>query len=156
MSESRLHDRIVGLESIPKLISVSDYHKWKLAIENYLLVNGCLAIVQGTDVEPFRKYTHEFDDGGRPLEIKRTERAGSVMPTSNEITGDKKPLTTREEDKWQEWRKRELRAQGAIMSTVDSGLLVDVRSHKTAYDMWQWLVKDMQLNTSEHRCSAGR
>ena len=55
-----------------------------------------------------------------------------------------------------EWRKRELRTQGMIMSTVDKGLVVDLRTFKTAPNMWIFLAMDMQLMTSKNRMEVDR
>ncbi|EIW72755.1 hypothetical protein TREMEDRAFT_58922 [Tremella mesenterica DSM 1558] len=63
------HDRstTIGLESVPVLLSQSNCFDWKLAIENYLLIHGCLGIIKGTDVKPYRQPT-----------IALTVQAGSV------------------------------------------------------------------------------
>jgi hypothetical protein len=42
----------VGLEGIPILTSVSNYHKWKLAIKTYLSWNGCNDIIDGPIQDP--------------------------------------------------------------------------------------------------------
>lgn len=152
-SMSERTDRTLRLDTIPVLTDVTTYHKWKLAIENYLLVNGCLGITEGIDTEPYRRLTEVQDDVTVP--IARNVRAGSVAPAATETTSHRE-LTTNESDKWDEWRKRELRTQGAIMSTVDTGLLVDLRTFKTAREMWIFLATDMQLMTSEHRTEVER
>ena len=146
-------DRTLGLESVPVLSSIANYHKWKLAIENYLLINGCLGIIEGTDIEPFRRLT-DITNGVR-VSVPRTVRAGSILPTAEETVSNES-LDSDDEDRWNEWRKRELKAQGAIMSKVEAGLLVDLRTLKSAYDMWLFLAQDMQLATPEHRTDVER
>ncbi|RXK41664.1 hypothetical protein M231_01164, partial [Tremella mesenterica] len=140
------HDRstTIGLESVPILSSQSNYFVWKLARENYLLIHGCLGIIEGTDVGPYRQPT-----------IARTVQAGSVVPTAEE-TITHTSLDSDDEERWESWRKRELRAQGAIMSKVERGLLIDLRSLRTAYNMWKFLATDMQLQTPEHRTDVER
>jgi hypothetical protein len=62
-------------DRVPLLIGFKDYFHWKLEISNYLLLQGCLAIVEGTDIEP-----HVTDN------TDRTIRAGSVRPDSHLIS----------------------------------------------------------------------
>jgi hypothetical protein len=103
-------DSSLRLDSVPMLEDVSNYHKWKLAIEDYLLVNGCLGIIEGTDIEPYRATSRPTIIDGEVLAIPiaRTVRAGSAAPTGSE-TVDRLELDRDELGDWNDWRKRELR-----------------------------------------------
>ena len=145
-----MSDRLIGIDKIPKLTSIDNYHDWKLAVESYLLIRGCLGIVEGTDEEPYRRLK-DVDD--QP--IPRTVRAGSAVPTPLETIG-KRELLGRDEEKWDEWRKREMVAQGVICSTVSKGTLIDLRRLKSALEMWTFLKTDMQIDTDEHQVEIER
>lgn len=126
-------------DRVPILTGMKDYFQWKLEISNYLLLQGCLAIVEGTDVEP-----HVIDITDRQV------RAGSVRPDSH--LGSVLSASQRQE--WEEWRKRELKAQGAIRSTVDRGILIDIIEMTSAVEMWDFLMETMQLDTLENQAEA--
>ena len=138
-----------GINKIPKLRGIENYHEWKLAVENYLLLRGCLGIVNGEEKEPYRKVID-----GVPS-VARGVRAGSVQPSSLE-TEDGKELKDKEVDRWSDWRKREQLAQGVICSTVNTGTLIDLRPLRSARDMWDFLLSDLQLDTEEHQVEIER
>lgn len=50
-----MEHRIGSQGGFSTLTGVQDFHKWKLAVENSLLINGCLGILDGTDQEPYRQ-----------------------------------------------------------------------------------------------------
>jgi len=146
-----MSDRTLEISKIPKLSSIDNYHEWKLAVENLLRLRGCLGIVEGTDIEPYRDL-HTIVDGQA---LSRDVRAGSAPPKGAETISGKE-MSSQEEDKWDEWRKRETMAQGVICSTVSKGTLVDLRGINSAFDMWTFLKEDMQIDTEEHQVEVER
>ena len=44
----------MSLSTIPKLKNNANFAAWKQAVENQLLLAGCIGIVEGFDVEPYR------------------------------------------------------------------------------------------------------
>ncbi|WVO17891.1 hypothetical protein L204_105589 [Cryptococcus depauperatus] len=140
----------MGIDKIPKLVGIRNYHEWKLAVENYLLVRGCIGIIEGTDVEPFRQLITTSN-----VPIPRSVRAGSAVPTPTETIGGEE-LDYRDEDKWANWRNREQIAQGVICSTIDEEMLLNIRPMKSALEMWTFLKTDMRIETREHQLKIER
>ncbi len=98
---------ILGVESAPTLTDATTCQKWKLATENYLLVNGCLGIIERIDVEPYRRLTTNIN--GVTTSIAGSMPA-SMAPTGAETWNENDPGAD-ESDTWEEWRKRELLTQ---------------------------------------------
>jgi hypothetical protein len=39
-------------DRVPLLTGIKDYYQWKLEISNYQILQGCLAILERTNIEP--------------------------------------------------------------------------------------------------------
>jgi hypothetical protein len=81
---------IISLSAIPKLRNNANFAAWKQAVENQLLLAGCIGIVDGIDMEPFRT----------PAAMAaRLARTGSGPPTAEE----RLPDTDLTVDQLEEW-----------------------------------------------------
>jgi hypothetical protein len=83
---------IISLSAIPKLRNNANSAAWKQAVENQLLLAGCIQIVNGSDMEPFRTAT---------AMACRSARAGSAATTAKE----RNPGTDLTVEQLEEWRK---------------------------------------------------
>ncbi|EIW72444.1 hypothetical protein TREMEDRAFT_58606 [Tremella mesenterica DSM 1558] len=129
------------LNNIPILSNAHGYYAWSTQARLHLTIVGCIGIIKGTDTEAYRS-----------LRVSQDIRAGSMPPREDEMDGPR-TLGTDEMKRWDEWRKRELRAQGVIQARVDMGLLMEIQELSTAKEMWDWLENDMKISTPHH-CSA--
>src|SRR3954451_22217264 len=82
---------IISLSAIPKLRNNANSAAWKQAVENQLLLAGCIGIVDGSDMEPFRTIA---------ATAARSARAGSAPPTAEERI----PETDLTVEQLEEWR----------------------------------------------------
>ena len=90
---------IISLSAIPKLRNNANFAAWKQAVENQLLLAGCIGIVDGSDMEPFRT--------ARAM-AARSVRAGSAPPTATERIPDT-DLTVEQLDEWRSGRSEKKR-----------------------------------------------
>jgi hypothetical protein len=102
----------ISLSAIPKLRNNANFAAWKQAVENQLLLAGCIGIVDGSDIEPFRT--------ARAMAARIC--AGSAPPTATERIPDT-DLTVEQLDEWRKWQKREEKVQGMIRTTVSDGIV---------------------------------
>ena len=118
----------------------ANFAAWKQAVENQLLLAGCIGIVDGSDDEPYR----------RDMDAVRLIRAGSVPPTASESNSGM-VLTAEQVLHWRGWQKRETKVQGVIRATVSDGILVDLLRMNAAKEMWDFIMDVHRLDTPEEQ-----
>jgi len=60
-------------------------------------------------------------------------------------------LTGEDRQEWEQWRRRELKAQGAIRSMVNRGILIDIVDMTPAIDMWEFLEATKRIYSLENQ-----
>lgn len=126
----------VNLSNVPRLRNAGNVASWRNAMETQFLVAGVKGIIDGSDNEPNRK-----------MEIARTARAGSVMPSG--LDAETHAPTSEQEESWKKWQRREDLAQGMIRGTVSDGILVDLLNCFSAKEMWDFALETNSLEDPE-------
>src|SRR4051812_7577426 len=132
---------IISLSAIPKLRNNANFAAWKQAVENQLLLAGCIGIVDGSDMEPFRTIA---------AMAARSARAGSAPPTAEERIPET-DLTVEQLEEWRKWQKREEKIQGVIRTTVSDGIVIDILDMNSAKQMWDYILATHQLDSPEEQ-----
>jgi hypothetical protein len=114
---------IISLSAIPKLRNRANFAARKQAVENQLLLAGCIGIIDGSDMELFRTAT---------AMAARSARAGSAPPTAKERIPET-DLTVEQLEEWRKWQKREEKLQGA------------------AQQMWDYILATHQLDSPQEK-----
>ncbi|GHJ90297.1 hypothetical protein NliqN6_6699 [Naganishia liquefaciens] len=107
-------------------------------MQTQFLLTGVKGIIDGSDVEPNRR-----------IEVARTQRAGSVMPSGTEA--EIHPISPEQEEAWKKWQRREDLAQGMLRGTVSDGILVDLLDLHSAKEMWDYALETNSLDDPESR-----
>ena len=126
----------VNLSHVPRLRNAGNVASWRNAMETQFLVAGVKGIIDGSDNEPNRK-----------IEIARTTRAGSMMPSG--LHAETHTPTSEQEESWKKWQRREDLAQGMIRGTVSDGILVDLLNCFSAKEMWDFALETNSLEDPE-------
>jgi transposase InsO family protein len=122
----------INLGSVPRLRNASNVISWRNAMDTQFLIAGVKGIVDGSDNEPNRR-----------IEVARTARAGSVMPSG--LDAETHTITTEQEESWKKWQRREDLAQGMIRATVS----VDLLGCHSAKEMWDFALETNSLEDPE-------
>jgi hypothetical protein len=132
---------IISLSAIPKLRNNANFAAWKRAVENQLLLAGCIGTVDGSDMEPFRTPTAM----AAPL-----ARAGSASPAAEQRISDT-DLTVERLEEWRKRQKRKGKVQGLIQTTVSDGILIGNLDKNSAKQMWDYILATHQLDSPEEQ-----
>lgn len=65
---------------------------WRNAMETQFVLTGVKGIIEASDLEPNSR-----------IEVARTQRAGSVMPTGTDA--ETQEVTTEQEEAWKKWQR---------------------------------------------------
>jgi hypothetical protein len=60
-------------------------------------------------------------------------------------------FTREDKQEWEEWRRRQLKAQGTVRSTVDRGIFIDIVDMTSAIEMWEFLEETMRIDSLENQ-----
>ena len=112
----------INLTTVPKLRNSSNVAAWRNAMERQFLLAGVKGIIDASDAESNRR-----------IEVARTQRAGSVMPSGMEA--ELHEASPELLEAWKKWQRREDLAQGMIRGTVSDGILVDLIGCHSAQEM---------------------
>jgi hypothetical protein len=126
----------INLAAVPQLRNSSNVAAWRNAMETQFLLAGVKGIIDASDTEPNRR-----------IEIARTQRAGSVMPSGMEAESHE--ATPELGEAWKKWQRREDLAQGMIRGTVSDGILVDLLDCHSAKEMWDFALETNSLEDPE-------
>jgi hypothetical protein len=126
----------INLSVVPQLRNSSTMAAWRNAMETQFFLAGVKGIIDGSDLEPNRR-----------IEVARTRRAGSVMPSGTDA--ETHAVTSEQEEAWKKWQRREDLAQGMIRGTVSDGILVDLLDCHSAKEMWDFALETNNLEDPE-------
>lgn len=142
-------DSLSGLSKlIPTLHGTESFTKWRRAIHAYLLDKGAVRVLEGRELEPFRRVA----ENPAELAILRPagEYAGAEEPNAEQTrTGNL--MTVAQRNIWNEWEKKERKARATILLTVSAGIAAEIENLWSAHDMYEHIKSEHKIDTIEHR-----
>lgn len=134
---------------IPTLTGTDNFVKWKRCLDAYLLKKQCHRVVQGRELEPYRRIVQ-----GTSFDLDVIHPAGQHAVDDypeGEASTESGPLNASQRDKWQKWSEKEVKARATIIMSVSDGIAAELDLMWSSTDMYTHLCATHRIDTFQRR-----
>ena len=136
---------------IPTLTGTKSFVAWRRAINAYLLDKGLLRVLEGREKEPFWRKINATVPGNALVVRPVGDYAGAEMLTDNQRDGPVTAYTAAQCTSWEDWEKKERKAQSTIIFTVSAGIASEVETMWSAAELYAHICSEHKVDTFERR-----